>query len=168
MKPIVLLSILLSLAFLFGCSHSNTGGAKQAGDSEPLTGDAAILQTWQGDYPVDRLNLFPQDERNLPVGYIDNAVTFEAIWKEFQPGQSLPDIDFKNQLVIFARNTQFYNRINIGKVKVTDGVVEVLAMETMSALPIEEKVAMSLVVVERKGITGIQSGDKIISVSDIP
>ena len=47
----------------------------------------------------------------------------------------------------------------------TNGVAEVLAMETMSAMPIEDKVAMSLVVIARQGITGIQSGDKIIQIN---
>jgi hypothetical protein len=49
-------------------------------------------------------------------------------------------------------------------VNVTNGVAEVLAMETMSARPIENKVAMSLVVLNRQGITGIQSDDKVIQI----
>ena len=36
--------------------------------------------------------------------------------------------------------------------------------ETMSAMPIEDKVAMSMVVVGRQGITAIQSNDKIIQI----
>jgi hypothetical protein len=44
-------------------------------------------------------------------------------------------------------------------------VAEVLAMETMSAMPIEDKVAMSLVVVVREGITAIQAGDKNIPIN---
>ena len=67
-------------------------------------------------------------------------------------------------MLLFARNTQFYNSIRIGKVNVKNGVAEVLAMETMSAVPIEDKVAMSLVVVAGEEITGIRSGDQIISV----
>ena len=72
------------------------------------------------------------------------------------------EIDFKGNLVFFARNTQFYNRISIGQVKVANGVAEVLAMETMSAMPIEEKVAMSMAVVARQGITALQTGDETI------
>ena len=45
------------------------------------------------------------------------------------------------------------------------GVAEVLAMETRSAMPIEDKVAMSLVVVAKQGITAIQSGDQIIPIN---
>jgi len=51
-------------------------------------------------------------------------------------------------------------------VNVKNGVAEVLAMETMSAMPIEDKMAMSLVVVAREGITAIQSGDRIIPVNE--
>ena len=74
-------------------------------------------------------------------------------------------IDFKTSLVLFTRNTQFYNRIRIGQVNVKNGAVEVLAMETMSAMPIEDKVAMSMVVIARQGITGLQSGDEIIQIN---
>ena len=71
----------------------------------------------------------------------------------------------RTDFVIFAKNTQFYNRIRIGKVNVTKGVAEVLAMETLSARPIENKVAMSLVLLSRQGITGIRSGDEIIQIN---
>jgi acid phosphatase (class A) len=129
---------------------------------QPLYGEAKILQSWQGDYPLDQLDILPENQRQQSVGFIGDAKTFKALWKTFKPGETLPEIDFKANLVLFARNTQFFNRIRIGKVNVTNGVAELLAMETMSAMPIEDKVAMSLVVVARQGITGVQSGDKII------
>ena len=49
---------------------------------------------------------------------------------------------------------------------VKDGVAEVLAMETMSVIPIEDRVAMSLVVVARDGINGLRVGNEIIKISD--
>jgi acid phosphatase (class A) len=133
--------------------------------SQPLDGEAKILQSWQGDYPVAQLNMLPEKQRDRSVGFIDDAKTFEGVWKVFKPGEDVPEIDFKAKLVLFARNTQFYNRISIGKVNVKNGVAEVLAMETMSAMPIEEKVAMSLVVVARQGITAIQAGDKNVLIN---
>ena len=131
---------------------------------KPFTGEVRILQSWQGDYPVVELNLLPEKQREQGVGLIGDAGTFENVWKALKPGETAPEIDFKNNLVLFARNTQFFNRIRIGKVDVKGGVAEVLAMETMSAMPIEDKVAMSLVVVPRKGIQSIQSGDKKIPI----
>ena len=64
--------------------------------------------------------------------------------------------------MFFARNTQFYNRIRIGQINVREGVAEVLAMETMSAMPIEKKVAMSMAVVARQGIKALQTADETI------
>ena len=87
---------------------------------------------------------------------------FEAVWKAFKAGEAVPEIDFKANLVLFARNTQFFNRIRIGKVNVTNGVVELLAAETMSAIPIQNKVAMSMVVVPRKGIKSIRTADGLV------
>lgn len=130
--------------------------------SPPLTGPAEILKSWHGDFPVAELDRLPEGQREQGIGYIGDPQTFEGIWKAFQPGEDVQDIDFKANLVIFARNTQFYNRIRIGQVNVIEGVVEVLAMETMSAAPIEEKVAVSLAVVGRKGITGLKIGDETI------
>jgi len=98
--------------------------------SQSLDGEAEILQSWQGDYPVDQLQLLPDDQREQGVGFIDNAETFESVWKVFKPSEAVPEINFKTNLVLFARNTQFFNRISIGTVKVTNGVAEVLAFRS--------------------------------------
>jgi len=52
--------------------------------------------------------------------------------------------------------------ISSGKVNVTDVAAELLAMETISARPIEDKVAISLVAIPRKGVKAIQIGDRNI------
>ena len=124
---------------------------------QPFTGEVEILQAWQGDFPVAQLSALPEDQRDQGIGYIADARAFENIWKALKPEEAVPEIDFKENLVLFARNTEFFNRIRIGKVDVKDGVAEVLAAETMSAMPIEDKVAMSLAVVPRRGIASIQS-----------
>ena len=58
----------------------------------------------------------------------------------------------------------FYNRISIFKITLKDGVIEILAMETMSALPIEDKVAMALAEIPRAGVESIQAGNQQIPV----
>jgi acid phosphatase (class A) len=131
---------------------------------KPLNGEANILQSWQGDFPVAQLKLLPEKQREQAVGFMGDAKNFKGVWKAFKPGEAVPEIDFKANQVLFARNTQFFNRISIGKVRVKDGVAEVLAMETMSAMPIEDKVAMSLVVVPRKGIVALQAGNEKIPI----
>ena len=128
----------------------------------PLTGPAEILQSWHGEFPVAQLNLLPDGQQTQGIGFIGDAPTFKGVWKAFQPGKNVPEINFKGNVVFFARNTQFYNRISIGQVKVEEGMAEVLAMETMSAMPIEEKVAMSMAVVARRGITALQIGDETV------
>ncbi|MGD9041873.1 MAG: hypothetical protein PVH82_19685, partial [Desulfobacteraceae bacterium] len=129
-----------------------------------FTGEAEILQSWHGDYPVAQLKLLPEGQREKPAGFIRDAKTFGGVWKAFKPRETIPEIDFGINLVFFARNTQFYNRISIGKVKVTNGVAEMLARATLSALPIKDKVAMSMVLVPRHEITAVQTGDQIIPI----
>ncbi len=159
--------VLVCIAITAGCA----GVEKQSKPADalahhlpPLNGEAEILQSWQGDYPVDKLQLLPEKQREQAVGFIGDAETFEDVWRAFKPGEDVPEIDFKANLVLFARNTQFYNRISIGKVNVKNGVAEVLAMETMSAMPIQDKVAMSLVVVPRKGIKLIRATDGLVAI----
>jgi hypothetical protein len=124
-----------------------------------------ILQSWQGDFPVAQLNLLPEKQREQAVGYISDIKTFENIWNAFKADEEVSEIDFSANLVLFARNTQFYNHISIGKVNLTEGVAEVLAMETMSAMPIEDNVAFSLAVVPRQGITSIKTGEDTIAIN---
>jgi uncharacterized membrane protein len=132
--------------------------------ANPVT--ATILQSWHGDYPVAQLNLLPEKQRDRAVGYIEDAMTFEIIWKAFKPGEPVPTVDLRKNIVLFSRNTQFYNRISIGKINVTNGVAEILAMETMSAMPIEEKVGMSMALVSRKGIESIRTADGLVVIPE--
>ena len=164
-KKIIRLFTVLTIMTLVGCSHTNTKMMKTADHAQAVNSEVKILQSWHGDYPVDRLDLLPEKQREQPVGFINDVKTFEGVWRAFQPAGAVPQIDFTTNLVLFARNTRFYNRICIGKVKVTNGAAEVLAMETMSAMPIEDKVAMSMVVVSRKNIKSIRTSDGLVTIS---
>jgi hypothetical protein len=55
-KKIIRLFTVLVLMTLVGCSHSNTGTVKTADHAQAVKREAKILQSWQGDYPVDRLH----------------------------------------------------------------------------------------------------------------
>jgi hypothetical protein len=167
MRKLKLWITILTVAIYFGCGVSNNRTAGTGTLSTGSSGEIKILQSWQGDYPVAQLDLLPMKQRGQGLGFIDSASTFEGIWKAFKPGEPVPEIDFQTSLVLFARNTQFYNRISIGRATVKNGVVELLAMETMSAMPIEDKVVMSLVQVDRKGIKGLKSGDGIIQIPNL-
>jgi len=165
MKKTIRFIIVLTLVILAGGSYSDSRTLMMADNTQAKNDEAKILQSWRGDYPVAQLNLFPEKQREMAIGFIGDAKTFEHVWKAFKPGEDVPPIDFNAKLLLFVRNTHFYNRISIGKVNVVNGVAEMLAMETMSAMPIEDKVAMSLVVVARNGIKGLKTGDGILQFS---
>ena len=168
MKKNSLLMKVMAFLPLVVCNLLYAGGEEATNPLQPLMGEAKILQSWQGDYPVAELNLLPEKQRKQGVGFIDDVKTFKKVWNAFKSGEAIPEIDFKSNLVLFARNTQFYNRIRIGKVNLKNGIAEVLAMETMSALPIEDKVAMTLVEVAREGITAVQAGSELVPIYGRP
>jgi len=133
----------------------------QGGDAQ----DLRILQEWRGDYPVCELSRFPETKRRLPIGYLDNRQQFTDVWQVFKPEEKIPEVDFAEHLVLFARNVVFFNRVGIAKVVLRDTVAEILIMETMSALPIEDKVGMALAVIPRAGVKYIKAGDEWIPVT---
>ena len=86
------------------------------------------------------------------------------MWQAWKPGEKTPEVDFEANLVVFFRNVVFYNRTSIAKATLRDGMLEVLAIETRSSMPVEDKVAMALAVVPRKGVQSIRSGEGRIPV----
>lgn len=162
-SPHVLLMFLLGVVFselLGGCA---TTAAKNGNPH-----DLPILQDWSGDYPLDQLQRLPDNQRSSPAGYLGDAATFSSVWQVFRPGETVPQVDFSRNLVVFCRNVNFYNRTSIAKVTLKDDGAEILAMETMSARPIEDKVAMSMAVIPRKGVQFIRTGDERIQVKPKP
>jgi len=138
------------LAAMAGCSHAPVA-------SMPPT-ELAMSQSWSGDYPVAELGRLPAGQQHTPSGYLGSAAAFESVWAAFKPGEALPAVDFSRQLVVFHRNVDFYNRTRIFNVTLRDGVAEVLAMETMSAIPIADSVAMAMAVIPRANVKAIQAG----------
>ncbi|HSO19691.1 MAG TPA: hypothetical protein VLT88_09550 [Desulfosarcina sp.] len=128
--------------------------------------DLALIGSWAGDLPVDRLDLLPEDQRRTPVGFIGDPAVFEAVWKAVKPGDRIPHVDFGENMVLFSRNVDFYNRTSILKVTLEAGQARIIAMQTMSAMFIEDRVAMAMAVVPRKGIEFIIAGDARIRVAD--
>ena len=123
-----------------------------------------ISTSWQGDYPVAALERLPAGQQEAATGYIGDSLTFSTVWQAFKPDEAVPQVDFENDLVVFARNVNFYNRTRIAQVKVWE-VIEVLALETMSAAPIVDKVGMSLAVIPCEGVDAIRVGDRCLSIS---
>jgi hypothetical protein len=124
----------------------------------------AIAQSWQGDFPVTGLDRLPPAQRDTRVGFLGDAAAFAALWGTFKPGEAVPEVDFAKHLVVFSRNLEFYNRISIAKVTLRAGVAEIIAIETRSAAPIEDKVTMALAVIPRQGVVYIEAGERRIAV----
>jgi hypothetical protein len=140
--------------------NSIAQGTTEAGSEK----NQQILQQWNGDYPVSALGRLPKAQRNAPVGFIADARTFKSVWQAFMPGAEAPHVDFAADLVLFARNVEFYNHTSIAAVKLKNGVLDVVAMETMSSQPIKDKVALAMVVVSREGVTTLKTSDKLLRI----
>ena len=134
------------------------GGCAATGSNDVSRINIQLLDNWSGDYPVAELNRLPEGQQDKPVGYINEAETFIPVWRAFMPGAIIPEVDFRKNIVVFTRNIRFYNRKTILKVELEEGTAEIIAMETMSARPIEEKVAMAMAVIPRQGVTAIRAG----------
>jgi hypothetical protein len=113
-----------------------------------------------GQYGVDGAT----SDINPLAGPRTNPSQFNEVWKVFKPMEKVPDVDFSDHMVVFSRKVTFFNRTAIMKVMLKEGVAEILARETMSAMPIEEKVAMSMAVIPRSGVNFIAAGKKPIPV----
>ena len=142
----------LSLVFGLICLVACTPVAVQSSEPRDLTPSA----TWSGDYPIAALEQLPPGQQQNRAGYIGDVDTFAKVWQNFMPEAALPAVDFANNLVVFHRNVVYYNRTNIFKVTLTEGVAEVLAMETMSAMPVEDRAAMAMAVIPRAGVKAIR------------
>jgi hypothetical protein len=123
-----------------------------------------ILQQWKGDYPVLGLNRLPKGQRNTPVGYIGDIDTFQSVWQAFMPGTISPKVDFAADLIVFARNVRFYNSTSIASVKDEDGMLEVIAIETMSSLPIQDKVSFAMALISRGGAISLKTRNKTLRI----
>ena len=159
MKPLLsALIILATCTFLVGgCAPSPVPEAHPT--AFPIIGQ------WTGHYPVAELDRLPPGQRTTPVGYIDHRKTFSRVWNAFSHKEQLPEIDFQENMVIFTRNVDFFNRISIANIDLNEGVANVDTIETRSALPVKDKVAMAIAVVPRTGVRYIQKGDVRITIA---
>jgi len=111
---------------------------------------ASVTQHWSGDYPVEELERLPEPQRNSGVGYLASQASLEIVWSAFQPGEALPAVDFDRNIVVFVRNVSFYNRTDLFKTELKDGVLEVVAMA----------------VIPREGVKYIQAGPTRLPVTE--
>jgi hypothetical protein len=156
---LVFLFICAASFYLNGCAATDTTNKS---DTVPV--DIPLLENWNGDYPVSELGRLPEGQQDKPLGYLGDTESFSRVWDVFMPEEDQPVVDFGKNIVVFTRNIQFYNRTSILKVELRSGTAEVLAMQTMSALPIKDKVAMAMAVIPRGGIVSIGAGTEKVEI----
>jgi hypothetical protein len=167
--------VVWAVAGLLGVMRGAGASAKEPvppkGKSEAKTAPAGalpatvtIVKKWDGDFPVSALKKLPRGQQKTPAGYIGDRSSFADVWKSFKPGEKAPSVDFKKNLVVFTRNVKFYNRKAITRVTLLDGVMEVQVVETVTSVPVTDKVAMAIAEVPRQGVKSLRAGDKFISV----
>jgi len=133
-----------------------------------LPANITIVNKWSGEFPVSEIGRLPEGQREAAAGFIDEPETFGSVWQVFKPGETPPEIDFDRNMVVYVRNVVYYNRTHILKVTLTDGIANIVAMETRSALPIEEKAAMAMAEISRKGVRAIRAGERLIPLRSNP
>jgi hypothetical protein len=126
--------------------------------------DLPILQRWTGDYPLAQLDRLPEGQRRSRVGYLGDATALAQLWQAFKPDTAVPSLDLGKNLVVFARNVDFYQRTLIVKVVLTGGVAEIVAVGAAATSPIEDKVGMALALIPREGLEFIQRGKERVPV----
>ena len=139
-------------------------GETKAAPAGALPSNLSIVNKWDGDYPVSALKKLPRGQQKTVAGYIGDGSTFAAVWKSFKPGEKVSKVDFKKNLVVFTRNVKFYNRKAITKVTLLEGILEVQGIETVTSVPVTDKVAMAMAEVPRQGVKTLRAGDKFIPV----
>jgi len=156
MKTLFQSALIFLMLLLVACVSTTPDGTIIKKDDKEKISDVRIIQNWSGDFPVAKLDMLPKGQERLPAGYIGDKTTFQNVWQIFSPGTPVPEVDFDNNMIVFGRNTQFYNRTTIFKVTLNEeGIASILAMATMTSTPIEDKVAMSMAVIPRQGIKSI-------------
>jgi len=110
------------------------------------------------------LEKLPRGQQKTAAGYIGDGSTLAGVWQSFKPGEKAPKVDFKKNLVVFTRNVKFYNRKATTKVTLLKGLLEVQGIETVTSVPVTDKVAMAMAEVPRQGVKTLRAGDKFIPV----
>jgi hypothetical protein len=152
MKMLLRFLLFIDMLTIVACVSTTPDGKIIEDDKKETIEDIKIIQNWSGDFPVAKLSVLPRGQERLPAGYINDAVTFQSVWEVFSPATPVPEVNFEDNIVVFGRNTQYYNRTTIFKVTLKDGIAEILAMATMSANPIQDKVAISMAVIPKTGV----------------
>jgi hypothetical protein len=164
-------SLVVALALTAGCITERIPAGDDEGRGQSIviiTGLARILRIWSGGYPSSAFGRLPAEVRETPVGYVADPDTFEAVWEAFQPGLPAPVVNFEQELILVARNTDVYSPLSIIQVAVDEGVAQPVVRQAEASRPVTDMVAMSMVLVPRSGIIAIKSDGAVIPLPGTP
>jgi hypothetical protein len=142
--------------------------AQIAAGARPGTVAAPIRQQWAGSYPTARLDHLPEGQQETATGVLGDPWELSEVWRVWKPGVSTPPVDFDREIVLFARNTRYLNRLRIGAITLRDGLASVETIETRSAIPIEDECFLAMAVVPRAGLHRADTGTGAVDVPPPP
>jgi hypothetical protein len=119
-------------------------------------------EQWSGFYPVKQLVKLPAKQQKSAIGAIQDKKTWEAVFKALQPDVKVPEVDFKKNIVVFARNIRFVNRIIGLTGMLEEDTLVVRYAATRTARPIVDQVFLVAAVFPRKGISKISNGQETV------
>ena len=132
------------------------------------TAQDATLEQWWGEYPISELDLFPLDQEINGLGYIADQETWASVWSGFRSGP-VPAVDFESELVLFARNVDFVNRLRLLSATVDEqGMAHVIVAETRTAIPIDDFVYWSAGTIPADGVFQLRSNGELLAIPGVP
>ena len=127
-----------------------------------------VIERWSGQYPVNELYRMPEEQMINGTGFVNNAATWNKIWHGANQSDA-PAVDFHSEIVCFAHNVVFLNILHVTAGTVDDdGVVDVLAIQTKTARPIDDFVYWSAGTIPIAGLTHLRVAGDTLDLTAIP
>jgi len=127
-----------------------------------------VIERWSGQYPVSELHRMPEEQMINGTGFVNNTAAWNEIWHGANQSDA-PAVDFHVEIVCFAHNVEFLNIVHVTAGTVDDeGVVDVLAMQTKTARPIDDFVYWSAGTIPIAGLTHLRVAGDTLDLAVLP
>lgn len=149
----------------------NIGCLSEKVQPDPINGITGEFQTadlgWQGDLALSELEELPQERIYRGIGVITEEEDFAILWDAYASERALPqpNIDFTTRFVIFVYDTSYYNLCRIVGVKINQGILNPIISSSSTTMEIQERIYVAMIDLPRRGIVGVVSGNRILSIS---
>ena len=110
----------------------------------------------------------PEEQTLGGIGFVDDAAVWNEIWHGANK-EDTPDVDFQTEIVIFAHNVDFLNIVHVTAGAVDDaGIVDVIAIQTKTAHPINDFVYWSAGTIPIAGLAHLRVADGPVDLVVVP